>query len=93
MFYIQAGEIPEGEPVMMGMFPVANHPAVILFDSGASYSFINRTFVVKYEISIGATKENFFIQSPGGRLCTKEMVYQVPINLGGHIFSHYHDYP
>ena len=82
MFYIQAGEIPEGEPVMMGMFPVANHPVVILFDSSASHSFINRTFVVKYEISIRATKENFFIQSPGGRLCTKEMVYQLPINLG-----------
>ena len=71
---------------MMGMFSVANHPTVMLFDSDASHLFINRTFVVKHEIPIGATKENFFIQSPGGRLYTKEMVYQVPINLGGHIF-------
>ena len=31
VFYIQAGEILEGEPVMMGIFPVANHPTVILF--------------------------------------------------------------
>ena len=61
MFYIQAGEIPEGEPVMMGMFPVANHPAVMLFDSGASHSFINRTFVVKPAIPIGETKESFLI--------------------------------
>ena len=37
---------------MMGMFPVADHPAVMLFDSGASHSFINRTFVVKHEIPI-----------------------------------------
>ena len=50
---------------MMGMFPVANHLAVMLFDSGASHSFINRTFVIKHEIPIGETKENFFIQSPG----------------------------
>ena len=71
---------------MLGMFPVADHPAVMLFDSGASHTFINRTFVIKHEIPIEATKENFYIQSPGGRLCTKEMVYQVPINLGGHIF-------
>ena len=71
---------------MMGMFPVANHPAVMLFDSGASHTFINRTFVIKHEILVGEIKENFYIQSPGGRLCTKEMVYQVPINLGGHIF-------
>ena len=86
VIYIQAGEIPEGEPVMLGMFLVADHPTVMLFDSGASHTFINRTFVIKHEIPIRATKENFFIQSPGGRLCTKEMVYQVPINLGGHIF-------
>ena len=71
---------------MMGMFPVADHPAVMLFDSGTSHSFINRTFVVKHAIPIGERKENFFIQSPGGCLCTKEMVYQVPVNLGGHIF-------
>ena len=75
MFYIQAGEIPEGEPVMMGIFPVTDHPAVMLFYSSASHSFINRTFVIKHAIPIGETKENFFIQSPGGRLCTKEMVY------------------
>ena len=86
MFYIEAGEILEGEPMMMGMFPVANHPVVILFDSGASHSFINGTFVVKYEISIGTTKENLFVQSPGGRLCTKEMVYQVPITWVGIFF-------
>ena len=71
---------------MMGMFPIADHPAVMLFDSGASHSFINRTSVIKHEIPIGETKESFFIQLPEGHLCTKEMVYQVPVNLGGHIF-------
>jgi hypothetical protein len=83
---MQTGAIPEGEPVMMGMFPVANHHAVMLFDSGASYTFINRTFVMKHAIPIGEMKENFFIQSPGGHLCTKEMVHRVPIELGGHTF-------
>jgi hypothetical protein len=71
---------------MMGMFHVANHPAVLLFDSGASHTFINRTFVTKHDIPIIETQEKFFIQSPGGRLCTKEMVREVPIELGGHIF-------
>jgi hypothetical protein len=32
------------------------------------------------------TQEDFLIQSPGGRLCTKEMVREVPVELGGHIF-------
>jgi predicted aspartyl protease len=78
--------IPEGEPVMMGMFPVAIHPLVMLFDSSASHTFINRTFVVKHDIPIGETTENFHIHSLGGRMCTKEMVHQVPIELGGHLF-------
>jgi hypothetical protein len=86
VFYMQTGAIPEGEPIMMSMFPVANHPTVMLFDSGASHTFINRTFVMKHAIPIGETKENFFIQSPGGHLCTKEMVHQVPVELGGHTF-------
>jgi hypothetical protein len=60
---------------MLGMFPIADHPTVMLFYSSASHTFINRTFVIKHVIPIGATKEKFFIQSPRGRLCTKEMVY------------------
>jgi hypothetical protein len=86
VFYMQTGAILEGEPVMMGIFPVANHSVVMLFDSGASHTFINRTFVMKHAIPIGKTKENFFIQSPEGCLCTKEMVHQVPIELGGNTF-------
>jgi hypothetical protein len=37
VYYTQVATTPEGEPVMMGTFLVANHPAVILFDSGASH--------------------------------------------------------
>jgi hypothetical protein len=51
--------IPEGEPIMMGMFPIANHPAVMLFDSDASHTFINRTFVVKHDILIGGNNRKF----------------------------------
>jgi hypothetical protein len=42
IYYTQVATTPEGEPVMMGMFLVANHPAVILFDSGASHTFISK---------------------------------------------------
>jgi hypothetical protein len=61
VFYSQASAILEGESVMMGMFPVANHPAVLLFDSSASHTFINRTFVTKHDIPIVGTQEDFFI--------------------------------
>jgi hypothetical protein len=32
----------------MGTFLVANHPAVILFYSGTSHTFISKTFVEKH---------------------------------------------
>jgi hypothetical protein len=48
MYYTQVATTPEGEPVMMGTFLVANHLAVILFDSGASHTFISKKFVEKY---------------------------------------------
>jgi len=86
VFHTEVETIPEGEPVMMGTFPAANHPALMLFDSGASHTFINRTFVVKHDIPIRETKDHFYIQSPGGRLSSKEMVYQIPIEFGGHSF-------
>jgi hypothetical protein len=38
-------DIPEGAPVMTGIFTVLNYPAFILFDSGASHSFISANLV------------------------------------------------
>lgn len=73
--HTHVGGISEGEQVMMGMLTVANHPAVILFDFGASHTFINRDFVVKYEIPIRAVDNSFCIQSSGGRIITHEVVY------------------
>ena len=45
IYYNQVATTPEGEPVMMGTFLVANHPTIILFDSGASHTFISKKFV------------------------------------------------
>jgi hypothetical protein len=56
VFYMQTRAIPEGEPIMMGMFPIANHPAVMLFHLGASHTFINRTFIMKHAIPIREMK-------------------------------------
>ena len=66
---------------MMGMFLVANHPAIILFDSGASHTFISKKFVEQYCIPYHESREGFKIHSPGGQIFTKEVAYQVPVTL------------
>lgn len=45
--HISADEAQENPEVVIGMFPVNNIPAVILFDSGASHSFISWSFVAQ----------------------------------------------
>jgi hypothetical protein len=42
--YTKAKEILQDEPVMAGMFTIDSHPAYVLFDFGASYSFMSMGF-------------------------------------------------
>jgi hypothetical protein len=85
-YHTQVATTPEGELLMMGMFLVANHPAIILFDSGASHTFMRKTFVEKYCIHSTESREGFIIHSPGGQIFTKEVVFHVPITLVGREF-------
>jgi hypothetical protein len=59
---------------MMGTFFVANHPALILFDSGASHTFISKKFVEKYCIPYTESREGFKIHSLGGQIFTTRMI-------------------
>jgi hypothetical protein len=65
IYYTQVATTPEGERVMMGTFLVANYPAVILFDSGASHTFISTNFVEKHCIPCTESREGFIIHSSG----------------------------
>jgi hypothetical protein len=81
VYYTQVATTLEGEPVMMGTFLVASHPAIILFDSGASHTFISKKFVQQHHIACHESKEGFKIHSPGGQIFTREVAYQVPVSL------------
>jgi hypothetical protein len=83
IYYTQVATTTEGEPAMMGMFLVASHPAIILFDSGASHTFISKKFVEQHHISCHESKEGFKIHSPGGQIFTREVAYQVPVTMAG----------
>jgi hypothetical protein len=86
IYYTQVATTPEGEPVMMGTFLVANYPAVILFDSGASHTFISKNFVEKHCIPCTESREGFIIHSPGGRIFTKEVAFHIPVTLAAREF-------
>jgi hypothetical protein len=78
-------EVPEGAPIMIGIFSVYNQPALILFDSGASHSFISQKFSVKCQLPFYHSKGSFMIATPGGKIATNQLNQSVTIQLGSHI--------
>jgi hypothetical protein len=64
-------ELPKGAPIMTGIFSVFNQPALILFDSGASHSFISHKFSAKCQLPFCHTKGSFMIATPGGKNCNQ----------------------
>jgi hypothetical protein len=49
-------ELSEGAPIMTGTFTIHHQPAVILFDSGATHSFISPKFGAKVGLDFYHTK-------------------------------------
>jgi hypothetical protein len=81
VYYTQVVTTLEREPMIMGTFLVANRPVIILFDSGASHTFMSKTFVENHCIHINESREGFIIHSPGGKIFTKEVVFHVSVTL------------
>jgi hypothetical protein len=80
-------ELPEGAPIMTDIFSVYNQPALILFDSSASHSFISQKFSAKCQQPFYHTKVPFMIDTPGGKIATNQLNQSVPIQLGSHIIK------
>jgi hypothetical protein len=80
-------ELPEGSPIMTGTFSVFNQPPLIMFDSGASHSFISQKFSAKCQLPFYHTKGSFMIATPGGKIATNQLNRSVPISLGSKIFK------
>jgi len=53
---------------MFGKFLVHSAPASVLFDSGASHSFISAQFVAKYGIPVHTMSKHMLVSSPGGNM-------------------------
>jgi hypothetical protein len=60
-------EVAQGNPrVVLGMFLVNSTPASVLFDSGASHSFVTSHFVAQHNIPISPMSRHMLVTSPGG---------------------------
>ena len=72
---------------MSGTFSIHNKPAVILFDSGASHSFISAKCGAKVGLNVCHTKESYMISTPGGKIASNQIIRLVPIKLGSKVIN------
>jgi hypothetical protein len=63
------------------MFLASSHPTTVLFDSGASHSFISSSFVVKHHLPITIMKQTILVSSPGGEMRTKHISPAISITI------------
>jgi hypothetical protein len=85
--FTNMADIREGAPIMTGIFSVLNNPAIILFDFGASHSFISAKFSAKCQLPFHHTNGGITISTPGGRVATYQINRHVPIKFGNLIIK------
>jgi hypothetical protein len=75
-------ELPESAPIMTGTFSINHQPMIILFDSGATHSFISSKCGTKVGLDFYPTKGAYMIATPGGKIASNQIYRKVPIQLG-----------
>jgi hypothetical protein len=81
--HMTSDEAQQAPDVVLGMFLTSSHPTTILFDSGASHSFISSSFVAKHSLPIATMKHTMLVSSPGGEMRTKHICPAVSITIRG----------
>jgi hypothetical protein len=73
--YNSIEEIPSGEVVTAGKFLVDQHSTVVLFDLGASHSFISPMFASKFAHKLHTVEDGgYCIRAASGNISTSQVV-------------------
>jgi hypothetical protein len=65
------------------MFLINGTAAVVLFDSGASHSFISATYVGKHNLPLALLKYQMIVSSPGGDMPARQLCMKVNLKIRG----------
>jgi hypothetical protein len=69
----------------MGTFSINNTPVKILFDSGATHSFISENLLDKLGLKGMQTKSAYKITGPGRNITSHLVTFGVPLRLGSKV--------
>jgi predicted aspartyl protease len=75
-------ELPEGTPIMTGTFSINHQPIIVLFDSGATHSFISSRCGTKFGLDLYPISGVYMIATPSGKISSNQVCRSVPIQMG-----------
>jgi predicted aspartyl protease len=73
--------------VLTGTFYINDTPVKILFDSGATHSFISESLLDKLGVKGVQTKSAYKITTPGGDITSHLVTFGVPLRLGSKVIQ------
>jgi hypothetical protein len=65
------------------MFLVNDTSAVVLFDSGASHSFISAAYIEKHNLPLALLRCQMIVSSPGGDMPARQLCLKVNLKIRG----------
>jgi hypothetical protein len=80
-------ELPEGAPIMTGTFSINYQPVIILFDSGATHSFISSKCGTKVGLDLYPTSGDYMIATPSSKISSNQIYRKVRIQLGSNLIK------
>jgi predicted aspartyl protease len=85
--YTSIKDVPSIEVVTVGKFLVDQHPAVLLFDSGASHSFMSHMFASKFLHKLHTVESGgYCIRAASGNIPTNQVVTDVELEIEGQTY-------
>jgi hypothetical protein len=76
-------EAREAPDVVIGLFSINDASTIVLFDSGASHSFLSAAYVGKHNLALALLKCQMIVSSPGGDMPTRQLCSKVNLKIRG----------
>jgi hypothetical protein len=81
--HVAVEEAQEAPDVVIGMFLVNDTSAVVLFDFGASHSFISTAYVGKHNLPLALLRCQMIVSSPRGDMPARQLCLKVNHKIRG----------
>jgi len=83
---VTAEEAENTPDVVIGTLPINSIPAKVLFDIGASLSFVSQKFAQMHNLPLVSLPTRLIISSPAAQMASSKISHGNQINIGGYLF-------